>query len=78
MSFVSSKGNILCKLINIDLYEILAIINRAIKGLHCIMRLRYQMFGSVQFGSVRNSHRIYSSDTDGQKYKIKDFFEERI
>ena len=36
MCFVSSKGNILCRLINIELYKIFAIINRAIKGLHCI------------------------------------------
>ena len=35
MSFVSSKGNILCRLINIELYKIFAIINRAIQGLHC-------------------------------------------
>ena len=35
MSFVSSKGNILCRLIIIQLYEIFAQINRAIKGLHC-------------------------------------------
>ena len=35
MSFVSSKGNILCRLIKIELYKIFAIINRAIKGLHC-------------------------------------------
>ena len=34
MSFVSSKGNILCRLIKIELYKIFAIINRAIKGLH--------------------------------------------
>ena len=39
MSFVSSKGNILCRLIKIELYKILAIINRAIKGLHCMMRV---------------------------------------
>ena len=38
VSFVSSKGNILCRLINIELYKILAIINRAIKGLHCIVK----------------------------------------
>ena len=37
MSFVSSKGNILCWLVNIELYKIFAIINRAIKGLHCIL-----------------------------------------
>ena len=37
MSFVSSKGNILCRLIKIELYKIFAIINRAIKGLHCTM-----------------------------------------
>ena len=36
MSFVSSKGNILCRLVKIELYKIFAIINRAIKGLHCI------------------------------------------
>ena len=36
MSFVSSKGNILCRLVNIELYKIFAIINRAIKGLHCM------------------------------------------
>ena len=36
MSFVSSKGNILCRLIKIELYKIFAIINRAIKGPHCI------------------------------------------
>ena len=35
MSFVSSKGNILCRLVKIELNKILAIINRAIKGLHC-------------------------------------------
>ena len=35
MSFVSSKGNILCRLINIELYKIFAIINPAIEGLHC-------------------------------------------
>ena len=37
MSFVSSKGNILCRLINIELYKIFAIINRAIKGLYCTL-----------------------------------------
>ena len=36
VSFVSSKGNILCRLIKIELYKIFAITNRAIKGLHCI------------------------------------------
>ena len=36
MSFVSSKGNILCRLIIIELYEIFALINRAIKGLHTV------------------------------------------
>ena len=35
VSFVSSKGNILCRLVKIELYKIFAIINRAIKGLHC-------------------------------------------
>ena len=37
VSFVSSKGNILCRLVKIELYKIFAIINRAIKGLHCIV-----------------------------------------
>ena len=37
VSFVSSKGNILCRLIKIELYKIFAIINRAIKGLHCTL-----------------------------------------
>ena len=36
VSFVSSKGNILCRLIKIELFKIFAIINRAIKGLHCM------------------------------------------
>ena len=36
VSFVSSKGNILCRLVKIELYKIFAIINRAIKGLHCM------------------------------------------
>ena len=40
VSFVSSKGNILCRLIIIELYEIFAQINRAIKGLHCISLLQ--------------------------------------
>ena len=35
VSFLSSKGNILCRLIKIELYKIFAIINRAIKGPHC-------------------------------------------
>ena len=39
MSFVSSKGNILCRLIKIELYKIFAIINRAIKGLHCMLAI---------------------------------------
>ena len=41
VSFVSSKGNILCRLIKIELYEIFAIINRAIKGLHCSMPIKH-------------------------------------
>ena len=36
MSFVSSKDNILWRLIKIELYKIFAMMNRAIKGLHCI------------------------------------------
>ena len=39
VSFVSSKGNILCRLVKIELYKIFAIINRAIKGLHYEYRL---------------------------------------
>ena len=38
VSFVSSKGNILCRLVKIELYKIFAIINRAIKGLHCMWK----------------------------------------
>ena len=41
MSFVSSKGNIFCRLIKIELYKIFAIINRAIKGLHCTSHYRF-------------------------------------
>ena len=41
MSFVSSKGNILCRLIKIELYKIFAIINRAIKGLQSPLYIRY-------------------------------------
>ena len=47
MSFVSSKGNIFCRLIKIELYKIFAIINRAIKGLHCIVR---SLRGLTQYG----------------------------
>ena len=36
VSFVSSKGNILCRLVKIEPHKIFAIINRAIKGLHCM------------------------------------------
>ena len=39
VSFVSSMDNILYRLINMELYKIFAIINRAIKGLHCIEEL---------------------------------------
>ena len=54
VSFVSSKGNILCRLVKIELYKIFAIINRAIKGLHCILKhnLRWsllQCFNSILF-----------------------------
>ena len=47
MSFVSSKGNILCRLIKIELYKIFAIINRAIKGLHCI--IWFEHYGYPQY-----------------------------
>ena len=46
MSFMSSKGNILCRLIKIELYKIFAIINRAIKGLHCTGFTEYK-FGCM-------------------------------
>ena len=39
VSFVSSNGNILCRLVKIELYKIFAIIIRAIKGLHCIDKM---------------------------------------
>ena len=45
MSFVSSKGNILCRLIKIELYKIFAIINPVIKGLHC-MSVNWVSIGS--------------------------------
>ena len=35
VSFVSSKGSIICRLISVNFYKIFAIINRVIKGLHC-------------------------------------------
>ena len=44
VSFVSSKGNILWRLVKIELYKIFAIINRAIKGLHCILTHFYVCF----------------------------------
>ena len=44
VSFVSSKGNILCRLVKIELYKIFAIINRAIKGLHCNFNCQYAVF----------------------------------
>ena len=60
MSFVSSKGNILCRLIKIELYKIFAIINRAIKGLHCTsgidipLTLRFSMLLFWPSGVVRS------------------------
>ena len=56
MSFVSSKGNILCRLVKIELYKIFAIINRAIKGLHCIL-YQSKCLGSVKGGKDARSHR---------------------
>ena len=44
VSFVSSKGNILCRLVKIELYKIFAIINRAIKGLHCTLIIGWCIF----------------------------------
>ena len=58
MSFVSSKGNILCRLIKIELYKIFAIINRARKGLHCMVTLilswisnyfHYRVWGDITY-----------------------------
>ena len=43
VSFVSSKGNILCRLVKIELYKIFAIINRAIKGLHCTIICQWDL-----------------------------------
>ena len=58
MSFVSSKGNILCRLIKIELYKIFTIINRAIKGLHCI--LHEGLIGSYLYGSCGPMKKICS------------------
>ena len=41
--FVSSKGNIF-RLVKIELYKIFAIINRAIKGLHCNVKIVIQAY----------------------------------
>ena len=55
--FVSSKGNILCRLIKIELYKIFAIINRAIKGLHCTW---------ITFLLFKKSKRAEKYNTAGQ------------
>ena len=51
MSFVSSKGNILCKLINMEPYKIFAIINRAI---NCKKNIHWNLF--PHFGTVLAYH----------------------
>ena len=58
VSFVSSKGNIFCRLIKIELYKIFAIINRAIKGLHCngIPHKIHWYFFFFKFLLVMNQH----------------------
>ena len=56
MSFVSSKGNILCRLIKIELYKIFAIINRAIKGLHCISWTLRNKFRAISI----KIHKLHS------------------
>ena len=55
----------LCRLTKIELYKICTIINRAIKGLHCILKLYYFMLNksclslSLNFvGAVRKTKRI--------------------
>ena len=55
MSFMSSKGNILCRLINLELYKIFAILNRAIKGLHC-MHLGILLAG-IENGGIDLDHQ---------------------
>ena len=45
---MSSKGNIFCRLIKIELYKIFAIINRAIKGLHCTWYTTWTLNNMVQ------------------------------
>ena len=44
----SSKGNILCRLIKIELYKIFAIINRAIKGLHCTFKIASYKWPAIE------------------------------
>ena len=69
MSFVSSNGNILCRLINIEPYKIFAIINRALKGLHCnyihckygariLINSQTSMFAALKFGNGFTSYFI--------------------
>ena len=58
MSFVSSKGNILCRLIKIELYKIFAIINRAIKGLHCINDFNSLFVLHCSFNSIFEQHEL--------------------
>ena len=62
MSFVSSKGNILCGLINIELYEIFAIINRAFRGLHCTSFCQHCVISPLSpFNCyVYPNHKMYS------------------
>ena len=57
MSFVSSKGNILCRLVKIELYKIFAIINRAIKGLHCTLR-KSKKFQAHSFQQTSKQNRV--------------------
>ena len=60
MSFLSSKGNILCRLIKIELYKIFAIINRAIKGLHCMnVSWLNELSSSVRVLRMRGNTHTY-------------------
>ena len=63
MSFVSSKGNILCRL-KIELYKIFAIINRAIKSLHCNSLLWLKISSTCAIVVLRNGRKIQNRIND--------------
>ena len=64
---MSSKGNILCRLIKFELYKIFAIINRAIKGLHCIIVFTH--WGQATHVSKLNQCWIIANWTTWNKFQ---------